>query len=76
MQNDIIRDMGFLTEQDVAEIAQVKPGTLEYWRKHGKGPKYILFGKSFLYPKDLLTNFLVGLIKDPDPDPDFTGRCI
>ena len=37
-----------------AEILGLKPNTLEIWRCHNKGPKYVKLGRRILYdPADL-----------------------
>lgn len=72
----IARELGFFTEQEVMLIAGVKAETLEYWRKKGKGPEYIYFGTSFLYPAKHLDAYLHELVKRKEPDMDLIESCI
>lgn len=47
-------------EQDVCDLAGVKPSTLEAWRKRHEGPDYIIVGNRVLYPLDGLKAFVQG----------------
>lgn len=55
---EIARSLDCFTEVEVAALADAKPSTLEAWRKRGQGPEYILFGNSYLYPRESLHAFL------------------
>jgi hypothetical protein len=39
-----------LDELAFATLAGVKLSTLDAWRKRGRGPEYVLLGRSYLYP--------------------------
>ncbi|WP_194787567.1 hypothetical protein [Pseudomonas sp. UFMG81] len=54
---------GYLTEDQIAMLAKVKPATLEDWRKRGNGPAYVRFGTSYLYSIENLTDHLNSLEK-------------
>lgn len=56
---ELAESLGCVTEHDVCELARIAPGTLEAWRKRGKGPPYVLFGNRFLYPRDGLHRYLL-----------------
>lgn len=55
---ELARQLDCFTEADVQALASAKPGTVEAWRKRGTGPAYILFGNTFLYPREPLKQFL------------------
>lgn len=63
MQKDIAQDMGFLTENDVAELFGVSKSTLENWRRHGTGPAYAHAGNCFFYPVKGVSAFLMNRVK-------------
>lgn len=67
-------DINCFTAEDLSELAKVKLETLEYWRKHGKGPQPIRFGNAFLYSKASVTEFIGSLCDGPGDD--FMMRCI
>ncbi|MCD1608598.1 helix-turn-helix transcriptional regulator [Stutzerimonas kunmingensis] len=45
----LAKEMGFLTEEQVALLAKVKVETLDEWRRRGKGPDYVRFGTAVFY---------------------------
>ena len=47
-----------LTEQDFMLLTKTTEGTVEAWRKRGKGPDYILAGNRYLYPRQAVAAFL------------------
>ena len=47
-----------LTEQDFMLLTDTTEGTVEAWRKRGKGPDYILIGNRFLYSRQAVAAFL------------------
>ena len=47
-----------LTEQDFMLLTGTTEGTVEAWRKRGKGPDYILAGNRFFYPRSSVASFL------------------
>ena len=61
---ELAHRLGCASEEEVQQLVKLKPGTLESWRKHGKGPSYILFGNAFLYPFDGLGDHLRRLIRE------------
>lgn len=44
------RQLGLLTEAEMAEIAGVEPRTVQDWRTQRTGPPYVKIGKTILYP--------------------------
>lgn len=58
-------EVNCFTAEDLSELAMVKLETLEYWRKHGKGPKPIRFGAAFLYPKSSVIEFVNAMSEGP-----------
>ena len=50
--------MTLLTTEEAAKRLSVKPGTLEVWRCHGRGPKFVKVGRSVRYPEKFLDEFL------------------
>ena len=67
-------EISCFTAEDLSELAMVKLETLDYWRKHGKGPKAIRFGTAYLYPKSSVIEFVSALLEGPGDD--FYRRCI
>ena len=47
-----------LTEQDFMLLTDTTEGTVESWRKRGRGPDYILAGNRYLYPRQAVATFL------------------
>ena len=60
-RNALVMSLGFLTEEQMIEITQVKKETLEHWRKHGKGPIPTLFGRAFFYALDDVKDYMHSL---------------
>lgn len=67
-------DINCFTAEDLSELAMVKLETLDYWRKHGKGPKSIRFGTAYLYPKSSVIEFISALSEGSSDE--FLRRCI
>lgn len=63
MQKGIAQAMGFLTEDDVAQLFSVTRPTLENWRRHGTGPAYAYAGNCFFYPVQGISTFLMARVK-------------
>jgi predicted site-specific integrase-resolvase len=63
MQKGIAQEMGFLTEDEVAELFSVAKPTLENWRRHGTGPAYAHAGNRFFYPVSGVSTFLMSRVK-------------
>ena len=73
----IARDMAFLTQEDVAELAAVSLTTVESWRKHNSGPAYVKFGRAFLYPTEKLVAFMQERMCDREEDKrEIMKRCL
>lgn len=53
-----------ITDEELQVLADATPGTVEAWRKRGKGPKYILFGNRYLYPRKGLAEHLNTLVRE------------
>jgi predicted DNA-binding transcriptional regulator AlpA len=47
-----------LTQDQVADIFQVSPRTVEDWRATGKGPRFIRIGRSVRYRDSDITVYL------------------
>lgn len=56
-----------LTPEQVAEMLQVHPGTLENWRYRGEGPPFVKLGNgkrsAVRYPRDKLDTWIWTNIK-------------
>ena len=63
MRSALANDLGFMTEEQVAMLAMVKPATIEDWRKRGNGPTYTRFGSAFFYAIDDVKEHLKSLTK-------------
>jgi len=50
-------------EEGFAKLAGVKLSTLDAWRKRGKGPEYVLLGRTYLYPIAGVQSHLTGRIR-------------
>lgn len=44
-----ISHLGLLSEDELAQMIEVKPHTLSVWRAEGKGPDFTKLGKSVFY---------------------------
>lgn len=60
----LAQSLDCITDQDLQQLAGVKPSTTEAWRKRGIGPDYILFGKQYLYPRPAVAKYLHSLIRE------------
>lgn len=60
---ELARSLDCLTEQDLCALGNITRNTAEAWRKRGTGPDYILFGRTFLYPREPLAKFLNGRVR-------------
>lgn len=74
VRRKIADELGCYIAEDVLEIAQIKQSTLDYWRMHGTGPEYIIFGKAYLFPKAKLAEHVMGLLRTVNKD--FVRSCI
>ena len=48
-RDSLANGLGFMTEEQLALLAMVKPSTVEDWRKRGNGPSYTRFGSAYFY---------------------------
>lgn len=62
-RNALANGLGFMTEEQVAMLAMVKPATVEDWRKRGNGPTYTRFGSAFFYDIEDVKEHLKSLTK-------------
>ena len=46
------RQLGLLSEAEIAEIAGVEPRTVQDWRTQRSGPPFVKIGKTAFYPID------------------------
>jgi hypothetical protein len=60
---DLARLVDCLDEQSVAKLARVKLSTLDAWRKRGRGPEYVLLGRSYLYPISAVQEYISSLVR-------------
>ncbi len=51
-------DLGYLTESEASLVTLMGIGTLRNWRSQGKGPPFAKAGKTVLYPRHLLVDWL------------------
>lgn len=56
--------LGFLTEDEIMELAGYKPGSMETVRKRGDVPPYVRFGNSRLYPVAKASEWLVSRVRE------------
>ena len=68
MRNTLANELGFLTEDQVALLAMVKPTTVEDWRKRGNGPAYTRFGSAFFYAIDDVKDHIRSLMRQRSRD--------
>jgi len=52
-----------LLEEDFRLLAAATQGTIEAWRKRGKGPAYIRLGNRVLYPRQAVAEHLASLTR-------------
>lgn len=66
-QSNNISNLAFLVncldEGGFAKLAGVKLSTLDSWRKRGKGPEYVLLGRSYLYPISSVQSYVSSLVR-------------
>jgi hypothetical protein len=53
-----------IIEEDLGLLADATPGTTEAWRKRGKCPPYIRYGRRYLYPRKGVAKFLEALTRE------------
>lgn len=63
MRNTLANELGFMTEDQVALLAMVKPATVEDWRKRGNGLIYTRFGSAYFYDINDVKEHLKSLTK-------------
>lgn len=57
-RSNIALALGFLTEEQMMELAQITPSTLEKWRKTGRGPVHTRLGNAVFYPLVAVREYL------------------
>ena len=62
-RDSLANGLGFMTEEQLALLAMVKPSTVEDWRKRGNGPSYTRFGSAYFYDIDDVKEHLKSLTK-------------
>lgn len=50
--SELAKELDCWTEEEFASFTGCTPGTLESWRKRGKGPAFMRAGNAVLYPRD------------------------
>lgn len=63
MQKSIAQEMGFLTEDDIAQLFNVAKHTLDNWWRKGTGPAYAYAGNSFFHPVSGVSTPLMSRVK-------------
>lgn len=58
-----------LPTKPAAEFCGLQPGTLEVWRCHGRGPKYLKCGAKVLYREADLRAWLESRVVTPNAEP-------
>lgn len=53
------RELGLLTEEEVAALADVEVRTIQSWRSDGRGPAYVRLGKAAFYRKDSVIKWIM-----------------
>ena len=61
---DLAQSLACITVEDFCLLAKITEGTAEHWRKHGKGPPYVLIGNQYLYPRQPLAEFLRSKVRE------------
>ena len=59
MLNDLMKP------QELSEILEVKPITLEVWRSHGKGPAWVKLGRKVFYDRHVVEEWIRQQTRDP-----------
>ena len=62
-RDSLANGLGFMTEEQLALLAMVKPSTVEDWRKRGNGPSYTRFGSAYFYDINDVKEHLKSLTK-------------
>ena len=62
--SELARSLDYLSEQDLCELAGITPATAQSWRKHGRGPDYVLAGTTYLYARTEVARWLASLTRD------------
>lgn len=62
-RSSIALSLGFLTEEQMLELAQITPSTLEKWRKTGSGPTFTRLGNAVFYPISAVKEHLESKIR-------------
>ena len=62
-RDSLANGLGFMTEEQLALLAMVKPSTVEDWRKRGNGPIYTRFGSAYFYDINDVKEHLKSLTK-------------
>ncbi len=62
-RDSLANGLGFMTEEQLALLAMVKPSTVEDWRKRGNGPSYTRFGSAYFYDINDVKEHLRSLTK-------------
>lgn len=57
------RELGLLSEAEMAEIAGVEPRTVQDWRTQRIGPPYVKIGKTVLYPVEAFRRWVAENVK-------------
>jgi hypothetical protein len=63
LRDKLANSLGFVTESQLAVLADVKITTVEDWRKRGNGPSFTRFGMSHLYSLNDVKEHLSSLAK-------------
>lgn len=55
-----------LTSEETAERLRVAPSTLDYWRRHGRGPAFVRLAKRVMYRAEDVDVWLASQVVPPD----------
>jgi DNA-binding transcriptional MerR regulator len=61
--------MDLISAKDLAARLDVSPVTLQYWRRHDKGPAYVRVGKSIFYRPQDVEEWIVSQVVKPGTTP-------
>lgn len=68
-----LRDFGFLSEHELAELRRVETSTLRNERSRGRGPAFTKMGKTVVYPIAAVRDWLAANTVSPDNTPTLSG---
>jgi hypothetical protein len=67
MSNEATELDDLISEKEAAQILKQKPGTLTSWRSLGRGPAYMKAGRTILYSRSAVLQYVVASLRRPQP---------